>query len=324
MAARFWTYVFGWQITLALSLAWLWVRRTGASAPLFVLEALLAWWLLLAIGEAASFVLAHHYRSPRSATPQRSRRAWRRSRAYVSELLYFAAAWVAMICAPYVRRGTPATSIRARREQGARTAPRPVLLIHGFSCNAAVWAPVRRRLNAADIGPVTALDLEPLGADLDSYIPCLMGALQKLEQVTGREPVTLIGHSSGGLVARALLRRIEPRRIRQLITLATPHHGTNLARCITGRQAAQLRPGSPWLRALNAAQDGALSVPTLCIYSLDDNIVAPSESAALRGAQRLELEGVGHFGVLHADATLNLIEVSMCSSLGNGRELLAR
>lgn len=197
--------------------------------------------------------------------------------------------------------------------------PQPILLLHGFSCNAAVWAPLRRRLEAAHIGPVTAPDLEPLGADLDSYLPCAMRALQSLERATSRAPVTLIGHSSGGLVARALLRQIEPRRIRQLITVGTPHHGTVLARCISGRQARQLRPGSTWLHALNSVQDGALPVPTLCIYSLDDNIVTPPESAVLRGAQRLELDGLGHFGLLHASAAFALIEVSLSSSLGGPR-----
>jgi pimeloyl-ACP methyl ester carboxylesterase len=320
MAARFWTYVFGWQVMLALGLAWVLGRLTVTRAVPFVLEALLAWWLLLAIEGGSCFALAHHYGSPRSAPVQRSHRARRRSQAFGSELLYFAAAWVAMMCAPYRRGRAPAALIRVPTAQRARSAtPKPVLLIHGFSCNAAVWTPLRRRLDAADIGPVTALDLEPLGADLDSYLPSLMRALQMLEHVTRREPVTLIGHSSGGLVARALLLRIEPRRIRQLITLATPHHGTELARCATGRQAMQLRPGSSWLRALNAAQDGALPVPTLCIYSLDDNLVTPADSAALRGAQRLQLEGFGHFGVLHARAALELIEVSLCSSLGGPR-----
>lgn len=318
MAARFWTYVFGWQIALALSLAWLGARLASASVILFSLEALVAWWLLLAIGEGACFALAHHYGSPRSARPQRSGRAWRMAQAFGSELLYFAAAWIAMICAPLMRR-RPAAAVPmpARRTHRAPLeAPRPVVLIHGFGCNAAIWSPLRRRLEAAEIGPVIALDLEPLGADLDSYVPCVLCALQVLERATSREPVTLIGHSSGGLVARALLCRIEPRRIRQLITLATPHHGTELARCITGRQASQLRPGSPWLHALNAAQDGALPVPTLCIYTLDDNIITPPEGAALRGAQRLQLEGLGHFGVLHAPAALDLIEVSLSSSLG--------
>jgi triacylglycerol esterase/lipase EstA (alpha/beta hydrolase family) len=319
MAARFWTYVFGWQIALALSLAWLWGRLTAASTALFVLQALLAWWLLLALGEGLCFALARHYGSSAAAPAQPARSAWWTVRAYRSELLSFVAAWTAMMSAPFTRRLPVALSRPAGRAASARAvAPRPVLLIHGFSCNAAVWNPLHRRLDSAQIGPVTALDLEPLGADLDSYIPSVLSALQLLERATNRAPVTLIGHSSGGLVARALLRRIEPRRIRQLITLATPHHGTELARWVAGRQATQLRPGSAWLRALNGAQDGALPVPTLCIYSLDDNIVSPAHSAALRGTQRLQLEGFGHFGVLHAPAALELIEVSLCSSLGGG------
>lgn len=297
---------------LALSLAWLLSRAHGRAAGLFLLETLLVWWLLLALGVGSSFALARHYGSLRSGRHEPRRI----SQAFGSELVYFAAAWLAMMCAPFRRSGARPAPIFGRSVPRTSSAARkPVLLIHGFSCNAAIWGPVRRRLNAADIGPVIALDLEPLGADLDRYVPALIKALQQLEDATGREPVTLIGHSSGGLAARALLCRIEPRRVRQLITLATPHHGTELARCIPGRQAAQLRPSSPWLRALNAAQDGALPVPTVCIYSLDDNIVTPTESAALRAARGLQLAGVGHFGVLHAPAALDQIESLLRSPL---------
>lgn len=75
----------------------------------------------------------------------------------------------------------------------------------------------------------------------------------------------VIGISMGGLVARlgAMPASIRPAasapntgprlNIRRLLTLATPHRGARLARWIRlDEGAAQMRPGSPFLEALNA------------------------------------------------------------------------
>jgi len=40
------------------------------------------------------------------------------------------------------------------------------------------------------------------------------------------EPITLVGHSAGGVVARMALVRHRPRGVTRLITIAAPHHGT--------------------------------------------------------------------------------------------------
>lgn len=60
----------------------------------------------------------------------------------------------------------------------------------------------------------------------------------------------LVGHSMGGLVARAYLRRYGELRVARLITLGTPHRGSLLAHLGIGRNARQMEPGSVWLREL--------------------------------------------------------------------------
>ena len=123
--------------------------------------------------------------------------------------------------------------------------------------------------------------------------------------------IMIVAHSMGGLVARAALRLLEADDIRQIVTLGSPHHGTWLAQLLPGLPYRQMQPDSEWLAALNAAQEGRFPVPVTCIYSTNDNLVTPSRSAALQGATRFELRGLGHLSLLSArpaiDCTLRVL-----------------
>ena len=63
--------------------------------------------------------------------------------------------------------------------------------------------------------------------------------------------MTLVGHSMGGLVSRAYLRRYGSARVAGLVTLGTPHRGSMLAWVLGGESVSQLRPDCQWLAALN-------------------------------------------------------------------------
>jgi triacylglycerol esterase/lipase EstA (alpha/beta hydrolase family) len=65
--------------------------------------------------------------------------------------------------------------------------------------------------------------------------------------------ISLIAHSMGGLVARFYLQQLGgARRVDQLITLATPHHGSHAANFIPAPLVRQLLPEGPFIRHLNA------------------------------------------------------------------------
>ena len=86
-----------------------------------------------------------------------------------------------------------------------------------------------------------------------------------------------------------------------LITLATPHNGSELARLLPGTAPKQMVPGSSWLVALNQAQQGVVPVPVISIYSHDDNLVAPRINMRLPGAEARALPGLGHFAMLMSE-----------------------
>ncbi len=184
-----------------------------------------------------------------------------------------------------------------RRIHPGSTRP-PVLLLHGWGCNSGYWAALLPRLDAAGISHAR-LDLEPMLGDIDDYVPTVAAAMDELCRQTGATQVVIVAHSMGGLVARAALRDLGSARIARIITLGTPHHGTELARFGPGRNAYQMRfaePAAPgnWLAALAATENPAKRALMTSIFTHHDNIVAPQTSSFLPGARNLEFGGIGH------------------------------
>ena len=191
----------------------------------------------------------------------------------------------------------PRARPRTRIHPDCRTPP--VLLLHGYGCNSGYWAYLTARLNAAGISHAT-LDLEPLTGDIDGFADAIEEGATRLLRAAGAQQVIVVGHSMGGLAARAWLRRHGSARAARVITLGTPHHGTCLAAFGIGVNAAQMRragidgPACTWLRELAAHEDAATRARITSIYTHHDNIVAPQTSGYLEGARNLELGGVGH------------------------------
>lgn len=101
-----------------------------------------------------------------------------------------------------------------------------MVLLHGLLASAKYWRPVRKRLTAAGYR-VVAIDLLGFGyaarlpARRYGYDEHVSHIKQAIETVAGGEPVFLVGHSLGGLVAMHLA-RLHPEMISQLIVLNSP------------------------------------------------------------------------------------------------------
>jgi len=181
----------------------------------------------------------------------------------------------------------------------------PVLLVHGYLCNRGMWWRVRRRLRARQT-LVATVDLEPPLGNLDALAQCLADRIERLLFETGAERIVLVTHSMGGLVGRAYLRRHGHARIARLLMLAAPHHGTRTARLACGQNARQMRIGSRWLDELNAQPLPA--VPLTNLWTVDDELVSPPDSARLAGTSEIVLDGIGHLAMVFSARVLAHIE----------------
>lgn len=181
----------------------------------------------------------------------------------------------------------------------------PVLLVPGYMCNRGLWWWFRRRLRRAGFA-VATVTLETPVSDIERLADGLDRRIEALRAETGAERVTLVTHSMGGLVARALLRRPgAASRVAGFVTLAGPHHGTVPARAGWGRNAAQMRIGSPWLAEL--ARAPRPDVPTLSIWSTGDAIVVPQTSSRLEGAEEIVLPAIGHLSMVLSPRVADLV-----------------
>lgn len=177
----------------------------------------------------------------------------------------------------------------------------PLLLVHGYGCSRAAWWWLRRRLEAAG-WTVATINLEPIYTSIDSYVESLARRIDTVLAETGAPQLVLIGHSMGGLVARAYLQRYGVQRVARLATLATPHAGSELARIAMGSNARQMQPGSAWLAAL-ARQPAPPE--TVVIYSPHDNYVMPQVNLQLPGAMHRAVDGLGHLTMLYSPRVAN-------------------
>lgn len=168
----------------------------------------------------------------------------------------------------------------------------PLLLIHGYQCNRGFWLWHRRSLERAG-WRVATISLAPVFNDIDGYAEQLSRRIDEVCAAAGTERLFLVCHSMGGLAARAYLRRFGNARVAKLVTIGSPHHGSQLARIGPGENGRQMIPGNAWLAGLNAP--GAIPLPeTVSIYSCQDNYVMPQDSSVLEGAKSLPLAGIGH------------------------------
>ena len=173
----------------------------------------------------------------------------------------------------------------------------PVLLIHGYGCSRGAWWWLRRRLERAG-WQVATINLEPIYTSIDHYVEPLARRIDAVLAETGAPQLILVGHSMGGLVARAYLARFGAQRIARLVTLGTPHAGSRLARIGMGQNARQMEPGNDWLQALNRQEPAQLALDTVVIYSPHDNYVMPQTNLQLVGATQRPINGVGHLAML--------------------------
>jgi triacylglycerol lipase len=172
----------------------------------------------------------------------------------------------------------------------------PLLLIHGYGCSRAAWWWQRRRLEAAGWN-VATINLEPIYTSIENYVEPVAQRIDAVLAATGAKRLILVGHSMGGLVARAYLRRHGAAKVLRLVTLGTPHGGSELAKMGFGENARQMSPGSAWLTEL------AREVPavnTLTIFSPHDNYVMPQANLEWPGARRRTIDALGHLAMLYS------------------------
>ncbi|AYQ28146.1 MULTISPECIES: triacylglycerol lipase [unclassified Polaromonas] len=181
---------------------------------------------------------------------------------------------------------------------------RGVVFVHGFFCNRGLWTPWLQRVRA-DGRVFVAVNLEPLFGSIDDYAPQIDEAVRQVTEATGLPPL-LVCHSMGGLAARAWLKRMKAEaRVHHVVTIGTPHGGTWLARFGHGHNGRQMRLQSDWQSQLDHEMPVDRHALFTCWYSNCDNIVFPTSTATLVGADNRLVRGAAHVQMAFLPEVMN-------------------
>lgn len=202
---------------------------------------------------------------------------------------------------------------------GADTAP--VLLVHGFGNDASSMRAVERSLTR-DGFRAFSLDLPNFGyGDAMDDAAVVQARVTEIKALTGAETVDLVGHSRGGLVARAAKQLLDPDgSIGRVVTVSSANQGIHLGpfdrlgALALPEGMQQIRRGTGFVDDLQRTHVGhdLVAVGTTGV----DGVLVPASASRIDGAPFLAVdEGrtigpisrVGHYGILRDDTAYEAI-----------------
>ena len=175
--------------------------------------------------------------------------------------------------------------------------PRPIIVVHGYAMNRANFRPLARRLAAAGLGPILGFEYWSLGKT-GSAARKLGELIEEVRARYGCAQVDVIGHSMGGVVGRYHVSLAGGDGVvANLVTLGSPHRGTDASAVGIGRPAKELLLGSTLVQRLAAAGPPRHTRLTV-VWSRSDALVPGARQARVDHADELLFDDLGHLGLL--------------------------
>jgi triacylglycerol esterase/lipase EstA (alpha/beta hydrolase family) len=211
----------------------------------------------------------------------------------------------------------------------AQSALGPVLLVPGYGGGTKGLQVLAQALrDAGRDATVVPLSGDGFG-DLDAQAEVLGRAASRALDQSGASSVDVVGYSAGGVIARLWVRNHGGGSVaRRVVTLGSPHHGTDLAG-LAGDLAPdecpeaclQLQPDSDLLRSLNAGDETPDGPLWVSLWTTDDQTVVPPASADLEGAVDFSLQSVcPGLTVSHGDLPESpVVAAAVVAELGTAR-----
>ena len=216
---------------------------------------------------------------------------------------------------PWARR-KPATSPPEKeaisRPPSSSPADRPIVFVHGAGMRGLAMTPLARKLRAE--GRVTFLfTYWPPGQPFAAYARQLYDHLEGIRRESGYDEFDAIGHSAGGLILRRFITvHNRPVRIRRIVTIGTPHSGSELWRFAPAALGFQLRPGGAFLAHLDEVGLPP-EVEATAISGDFDQLIIPNANARwnVPGAVNHTIRNAGHARLIFHRETLRIVREAL-------------
>jgi triacylglycerol esterase/lipase EstA (alpha/beta hydrolase family) len=186
----------------------------------------------------------------------------------------------------------------------------PVILIHGLYHNASAWIFYKWWLRRAGYQRVSLFNYNSLKFTFWEISDQLDKWMKETARSFPGEAVLMVGHSLGGLLAKAYAGKKgggERPAVRAIVTLGSPHKGSRMTVFGIGRLAKSLTFGSTLIRELEEIRIPS-GVNCTAIYSPVDNMVLPAESLkAPPGWDEERTVPICHVSMLYHWGTFNQV-----------------
>ena len=176
----------------------------------------------------------------------------------------------------------------------------PVVLVPGYGGSTASLGVLAdalrgegRTVRIVDLGGDGRGDLHTQARVLDRTVRAVLDAANATS-------VDLVGYSAGGVTVRVWMSDHDGGDVaRRVVTLGSPHHGTEIAGLAADiapdscpMACQQLAPDSTLIRELNAADETPAGPVWVSIWTEEDRIVVPARSASLEGAVAFSVQSI--------------------------------
>ncbi|RBY89189.1 lipase [Blastococcus sp. TBT05-19] len=176
--------------------------------------------------------------------------------------------------------------------------PGPVLLVPGYGGSVQSMEPLAARLRTEGRDATVVAWPAPGTGDLRAVADALDDAAEAALDRTGADSVDVVGYSAGGLVARLWITDGNADVARRVVTLGSPHHGTEVAQFAAAfapdrcpEACRQMVPGSDLIAGLGTDETPD-DVGWVSLWTDQDTVVTPPDSARLDGALNLTVQSV--------------------------------
>jgi pimeloyl-ACP methyl ester carboxylesterase len=191
---------------------------------------------------------------------------------------------------------------------------RPVMLLPGYGTNESSMRPLGRYLTYLGYD-VYEWGIGRNRGHVNQYTQLMGERVRELCEAPGGQPVTLIGWSLGGVIARETARLFDP-CVREVITLGTPIIGGPKYTVAAERYAEQANLDlDEFEKEVHARNSAGIRQPVTSIYSKLDGVVGWRASIDIYNAHARNIEvNSSHFGIGANGRVWRLIAETLAAS----------
>ncbi|NBX82339.1 alpha/beta hydrolase [bacterium] len=184
---------------------------------------------------------------------------------------------------------------------------RPILLIHGIFHNKSAFFFLKQKLALKGWHHFREVNLYTSVNSVARLAERVKSEVHQLREDYGTDQIDIVAHSMGGLVARYFIQKLggEP-WVKNLITLGTPHLGTQWSKYSLLSNLRDLHPESTLLKSLNALPPPA-QTRVVSVSGQMDLWMLPKNTAQWPGVRCIELSQIGHAGLLFSHRVAQII-----------------